>query len=108
MLAGDSASVDDTTMPPNGMDTSGVGSEPAASSKCSHWMRRLPPSAVATSAVLPSSRLAPPCTASPPFVFNRAATPPVSLPTMPSFHATVCAMSMAGACTEMPSGDLSA
>ena len=104
MLSGDSASVDETTMPPNGTEGSGVGSEPAASSRFSHWMRRRPPSAVATSTVLPSSSVAQPRTTSTPFFFS-SAPPLVSLETMPSFQTTVRAMSMDGACTEMPSAD---
>ena len=63
------------------------------------------PAPVVTSTVLPSMMRAQPLTTCTPFFFSSPATPPVSLVTMPSFQRTVCARSMRGDSTWMPSGE---
>ena len=79
---------------------------PVASSRCSQPMRSAPPaSPVVTSTVLPSTMRAQPPTTCTPLFFSSAATPPVSRATMPSFQRTVCARSMRGDSTRMPSGE---
>ena len=58
-----------------------------------------------TATVFPSMMRAQPATTCTPFFLSSVATPLVSLVTMPSFHRTVCATSMRGDSTWMPSGE---
>ncbi len=96
--------MDEITRPPNFIIGSSTASEPAASSRCSQLTRivgAVAPAGV-TLTVLPSTSVAQPLMTCTPFFFSSAPTPPVSLPTMPSFHFIVFARSMDGSATLMP------
>ncbi len=96
-----SASVDDRTSPPNLSAGSSTGSEPVARTRCSHWMRLSPVSAL-TVAVLPSTIVAIPRSVRTLAFFKSAPTPFMSRVTIASFQAMVRAKSSFGGPIESP------